>query len=261
MPITIPEVVDSLDEVAPNLKDLYKPSDDGKYKAGNATDILKSMTLAKQDKAAAVERATKLEQEIKKYEGLDVDEYQALKARKAELDDFDKNHGIDIEKIKTGVEANFTAKLSALKAEAETAQRRYEEKVRDTYIRDAMAKAGVSERGSRFVRSALSDALTWSNSGGDYVPHLLDKDGKPRYTSDMDIMTIDDLLALEKKENPDFFGSAYGGASGTGASGGSSAPNPQTKDPKTWGQKEINDYNNSMNDPKAYIKLMTKKPK
>ena len=146
----------------------------------------------------------------KKYEGVDVSEYQALKGLKEQVEEEQMIKKQDFDGLLKKQREKSESEITSLRNELETI------KIDGALINESSkAKALSPEHVAQLLRSSLK-----LDNNGQVV--VTDKDGQPRYTDNADPMTVDNLVDEFLASNQ-YFKAA--GPSGSGSKGNTDTVN------------------------------------
>lgn len=243
MTISLPETLPSLDEVDPKVAQFYDQGEDGVFKLRSIEPLVNAMKNAKQERAALAEQLKDYKARADKFGGVDLTKYNQLLEREQQLMDFEQTKGLEIDRIKGDIENQWKGKLTAAEQRAANAQAMLENRERNRLINDALSRLGANEMGKEFLPDKIAKAVTFEQHGDDLVPKILDRDGKVMlHPETFDPMTIDDLIAEQRKKAPGLFRSDYEGRGGSGTNTSPGTDAPPNKPAAQWSFQEIKAY-------------------
>jgi hypothetical protein len=240
-------IVDSLDQVDPKFHDLYEKGSDGKFHLKVEGVDLEAPNKVKEFRTNNIALKQENEQLKAKLEGIDVDEYQRLKAEAQKAEDQKKIDAGEIEALLNErterMRADLQAKIDSLqkaydkmKADKESLDGRLSEVLIDSEITKAVSKVGVLKKDAMDLVLSLAKK-TWVLEDGHPIAK---KDGKPIYGKDPSKqIDFDEWAQTVAMERPYLFESAEGLESRGGGErqGGSFGMNSTDFQKKSMGEK------------------------
>jgi len=190
-------------------------SDTGADVAGqtNESQVEQSRTFTQEEVNELIGK--RVAQVNQKYQGIDVEEYKALKGLKEQVEEEQLIKKQDFDGLLKKQKEKSQSEIQALRTELETI------KIDGALINaGSKAKAVSPEHVAKLLRSNVK-------LGEDGSVVITDADGNPRYTDSADPMTVDDLVE-EFLSKETYFRAA--GPSGTGSGGNTQTANQQEVD-------------------------------
>lgn len=184
------------------------------------------------EKKAAVERARALEEKLKAFEGVDLEEINALKqAQEEQAQKKAEEEGKYSELLAANAEKH-KAEVEALQAKAENYRNQFHTKSVETQILAALDK----EKGSpTLLMSAIKARLSVEENEGQISIVGLSQSGEPMMTDDGKTATVADVVAHLKtleEYQPAFEATRISGSGSLTNKGGKVIANPWKKDSK-----------------------------
>lgn len=220
------QVLESLDGVEPAVASFYSQDEDGKYYL-QLEGLREMKTALNKANKEAMDRRKRLEQ----FDGVDPDEFKALKEQAEKLAQTEAEKKGQYEALLN----QHTSKFNSDREKWTQREKQLFSTIENNLVDAQAASALAAEKGvvelllphvKRFVRVVEED--------GRFQAQVVDAQGNPRINDKHEPMTIHQLVQ-EMKSNT-VYGRAF---EGTGASGGGTAPNgpagtarPSYVDPK-----------------------------
>lgn len=200
-------------ELPDQFKSLYV-EDGTDFVYADPSKLKASMINAKAEKTAAT---TELAELKAKFKDVDPEEFRTLKGKAKDFENIDKAKQDGIDAVKRDLESKFTGQLSEKQQKLVNMQARHASYILNDQIKNALAKAGVTDAGAKLLTGNLLNAVTTKvDDDGEPEFRILDAKGNARLTDNADPYTINDLVADARKEFPQLFGSASGSGAGSG---------------------------------------------
>lgn len=254
--LEIPDTLDTLDGVEEKYRSLYVKNDGGDgfvYKDPKAA--IEGMRHAKAERGELAERLKEYES---KYKDVDPEKYRSLIGKEKEFEQIDQTNKGELDKIKSELREKYEGQISERDKKILERDSRYANRILTDQISRALAKAGATDKGAEVLARVLKGEIT-TKMGDDGEPEfvILDsKTKKQRLNDSADPFTIEDLIAEQRNELPQLFGSGGGSGSGAGQ-GDKGAAVPSDDKPSTWNQAQKKAYINA-NGHKAFQALLVK---
>ena len=229
MPLTT--YVENLDSIDENLRDFYKPVEEGEGYVLNAepangytienVEALK-LTLGK-ERSSRKEFEKKYTSLSKKYEGVDIDELASIKEkydRLAELDPESEAARLAEERIKQAEEKVQSKLINKQKewqklhekevgtreSQINTLKGQLQKLMIDNAATSALAESGVLPEHLELLLPKVTNATRlFENEDGSLSVQVVDREGNPRVRSDGQDMTVKDLIPELQNKWPSSF--------------------------------------------------------
>lgn len=221
MPIALPDKLDSLDDLAPNLKPLYVPAEGGNgFVFKDITGMQNAFTQTKEKLQTATAQIAQLADANKAWEGFKLDEVKDLVAKKESIERMAANQPAEIQAMKIALEQSYGGKITAAEAKANQLRQHIEKTVRSEAVRTALAQGGVRqdrlEQAEQLVGGMIS--VIWDANGNPKAA-ILGENNMPKFNPETtNEMTPADVVGNFKKQLPEWFTANAG--NGGGANGG-----------------------------------------
>ncbi|HXD23577.1 MAG TPA: hypothetical protein VN613_09485 [Gemmatimonadaceae bacterium] len=212
--MTLAAVVDSLDSIPEALREIYKPSADGKFVLDADVDAHPTVAGLKRNTSAAVSERKKLEQQLATFKPIigertpeEIAEILSAHAateeeRAKKAGEFDKLRLKDAEKIR----AEYEPKVK----EGEVYRQKYEALEYETTVKSAFLEAGGDPEKMRHALSIARDRIARGKQGLEVLNELGEPSGK----------SLKDFFASDFKADAPYL---YLGSDARGSGAGSDA--------------------------------------
>lgn len=240
--LEIPETLDTLEGVPEQFHSLYMKKEDGSgYAYKDPKAALESMRRAKEERGELAEKVKDFET---RYKDVDPEEYRSLKAKAKDFDDIEKVQKGELDKIKSELRDKYEGQITAAKQQIIERDARYANSILEGRISSALEKAGATKKGAEVLGRVLrADITTKMGDNGEPEFYILDSKGKQRLNENADPFTIDDLIAEQREDLPQLFGSSAGSGSGSGQQD-RNVQVPSDESPSTWNDQQRKAYIN-----------------
>lgn len=211
----ISKTVDNLEAVPEFLRDHYSEGQDGKYHLDEITALKNTAKNAKAERATAQNELKALKAKSSEFDGVDVEEYQALKAERDAREEKIATDKGEFDKVKAQIQEKAKTDVDAANARADAAERKLDDYILGAELTKALVAADATEEGHKLLPGQLIGKLGFIEVEGQHIPAMVTRDGdgvKPIY-KDGEIQGPDAAVALAMEQFPSSF-------KGTGASGG-----------------------------------------
>lgn len=211
----MPEELESLDNIPEEYRDMYVKTGDGKFQKRDFTAMETAMQRAKKERDSFREKVEGMEKKLQgfsKYQDIDLEEYEKMKAEREQA-----------EQKKLEQEGNYEAMLAkhnerhqqerdALLARIENLEGVVKQEKRGTGLVQALAESGATKEGMDLLSLKLSPLIEVSEADGSWQKKIKDLDGGPLLDKEGNPGSELDLVERAKQAYPSLF-------KGTGASG------------------------------------------
>lgn len=231
---TLPDKLDSLEDVDPALHAVYVKGDDGKFARTDVSGLKANQVALKQEKSELTDKIRTLESKMEAVKDIDPAEYRELKAKKGEVEAALANAGGEVEARVKQVREAKDGEISALSERSKKLLNRIGEDARASAIREALKEAGANERGMTKLSRLIATDISIEFDGDTPILRVLDDKGKPAFNKEGEPKTARDLVAEAREETPDYFKSAGGGGGG----GNADDVPAEDSDSGAWTEKE-----------------------
>ena len=170
-------------------------------------ELAKKEALLAETRREAAERRVKL----KDYEGIDVEEYRALKAKAEELRQKELEQSGNFEAAKQAIVESYEAKVQEALTKAQTLEQKYKSVVINDRLLEEAAKQNAMN--PKQVAILLKDNIKLSDDGN---VEVVDETGKTRFDEKGNTISIDKYVADYLAENKYMVRGVEGGSSSTG---------------------------------------------